>query len=103
METTETAIAEYRESAGTLVERAKSFAVRKFEDVMDAADFLLDVKQLGEAVTARKEEITKPMNESLKSARKLFKPIEDQCAEAESIVKDAILGFHGKNWKKGKD
>ena len=103
METTETAIAEYRQTAGSLVERAKGFAVRKFEDVMDAAGFLLDVKQLGEAVTARKEEITKPMNESLKSARKLFKPIEDQCTEAEAAVKEAILAYHSKNWKRGKD
>lgn len=99
----DTQIAEYRTTASSLVERAQTFAVRKFEDVMDAADFLLDVKQLGEAITARKEEITKPMNESLKSTRKLFKPMEEQCATAEATIKDAILGFHDKNWKKGKD
>ena len=103
MEDTQTAIAEFQPSASSLVERAKGFAVRKFEDVMDAADFLLDVKQLGESVTARKEEITKPMNESLKSTRKLFKPLEDQCATAEAAVKDAILSFHEKNWKRGKN
>ena len=61
------------------------------------------MKQLGEKVTTRKEEITKPMNEFLKSARALFKPLEQMCAEAESTVKDAVLTFHEKHWKRGKE
>ena len=99
----ETAIAEYKPAASDIVARAESMKVRKFEDVMDAADFLLDVKQLGESITTRKEEITRPLNEGLKSARKLFKPLEDQCTTAEATVKDAVLDFHEKNWKRGKD
>lgn len=102
MENAETAIAEYRPTATQLVEQAKKMKVAKFEDAMDAADFLLDVKQLGEKITARKEEITKPLNESLKSARAFFKPLEEQCATAETYVKDAVLGYHGRNWKRGK-
>jgi hypothetical protein len=103
METHETAVAEYRSTAGSLVERAKALSVRTFEQAMDAADFLLDVKQLGESITTRKEEITRPMNESLKSARKLFKPLEDQCSEAEAAAKEAVLAFHQRHWKRGKD
>jgi hypothetical protein len=103
MENAETAIAEYRPSASELVTKANSIKVRKFEDAMDAADFLLDVKQFGETITARKEEITKPLNNSLKSARALFKPLEEQRLVAESAVKDAILDFHERHWKRGKD
>jgi hypothetical protein len=103
METAETAIEEYRPSASELVQRAQATKVKTFEDAMDAADFLLDVKQLGEKITTRKEEITKPLNNSLKSARALFKPLEDQCAEAEEAVKDAVLLFHERHWKRGKD
>jgi hypothetical protein len=84
------------------VQRAGKISVRTFEQAMDAADFLLDVKQLGESITSRKEEITKPLNNSLKSARALFKPLEDQCASAEAAVKDAILRFHERHWSKGK-
>src|SRR5690349_7454180 len=102
MENTETAIAEFKPTASELVKRAEAIKVKTFEDAMDAADFLVDVKQLGEAVTARKEAITKPLNEGLKSARKLFKPLEEQCAEAEALVKDAVLTFHEKHWKRGK-
>jgi hypothetical protein len=103
MEDTQTAVAEYSAATTTLVGQAKSITVRTFEQAMDAADFLLDVKQLAERITARKEEITKPLNDGLKSARKLFKPLEEQCAEAETSVKDAILGFHQKHWKRGKE
>jgi hypothetical protein len=103
MQNAETAIAEYRPSASEFVAKAKSVKVRTFEQAMDAADFLLDVKQLGESITARKEEITKPLNNSLKSARALFKPLEEQCAVAEATVKDAVLDFHERHWKKGKD
>ena len=103
MENAETAIAEYRPTASQLVEQAKSISVKTFEQAMDAADFLLDVKSLGERITARKEEITKPLNNSLKSARALFKPLEEQCADAEATVKEAVLAFHEKHWKRGKD
>lgn len=99
----DTAIAEYRSTAATLLETAQALSVKTFEQAMDAADFLLDVKQLGEKVTARKEEITKPLNELLKSARALFKPLEEQCSEAEAAAKDAVLHFHEKHWKRGKE
>lgn len=103
MEVTENAIAEYREESNTLVSSAKSITIRTFEQAMDAADLLLDVKQLGERITARKEEITKPLNNSLKSARALFKDLEQQCADAETSIKDAVLSFHERHWKRGKD
>lgn len=102
METAETAIAEYKPSTGELLKRAEGMKVRTYENAMDAADFLLEVKQLGESITARKEQITKPLNDSLKSARALFKPLEEQCTSAEATVKAAILDFHGRYWKRGK-
>jgi hypothetical protein len=103
MENNEVAVADIRNDAGTLAERAKKVSVKTFEQAMDAADFLLDIKQLGETITERKEEITKPLNASLKSARALFKPFEDQCMEAEASVKGAVLDFYERLWKRGKD
>jgi hypothetical protein len=96
-------IDEYKAPAEGLVKTAQTMKVKTFEQAMDAADFLLDVKTLGESITDRKEKITRPMNDALKSARKLFKPLEEHCAEAEKIAKDAILTFHEKHWKRGKD
>ena len=57
------AVQEYKTSAATLAQTAQAMKVKTFEQAMDAADFLLDVKTLGEKVTARKEEITKPLND----------------------------------------
>jgi hypothetical protein len=69
---------------------------------MGAADFLFYVKGTGERVTARKEEITRPMNEALKSARSLFKPIEEACAKAEQIAKEKLLTWHFSEWEAGR-
>lgn len=99
----EAQIVEFKQEMQTALAAAESLKVSKFEDVMDAADFLLDVKTVGERITSRKEEITKPMNDSLKSARALFKPLEEMYGNAESVVKDKILAWHQKNWGKDKD
>lgn len=81
-----------------IVKQAQELNVKTLEQVMDAADLLFDVKGIGEMITARKEEITKPMNEALKSARAFFKPFENQYTEAEKIVKDKVLGWHTAHW-----
>lgn len=44
-------------------------------------------------ITARKEEITKPLNQALKSARELFKPIETMAEEAIDIIKGKMLAY----------
>lgn len=82
-----------------VVKNAQDLQVNTFEQVMDAADVLYDVKRIGEQITERKEAITKPMNEALKSARALFKPWETQFADAEAIVKDKVLEYHEKHWQ----
>lgn len=102
MEPNETAVAEYKPMVSTLVEQAKAIKVKTFENAMDVADFLYEVKQMAERITAKKEEITKPANAALKAARALFKPMEEQCAEAEAIAKEAVLTYHQKQWDKEK-
>lgn len=83
----------------TVVKAAQELQVNTYEQVMDAADVLFDVKRIGEKVTERKEEITKPLNEALKSARSFFKPFETQYGDAEEIVKDKVLEYHAKHWE----
>lgn len=88
---------EEKEVAGVLA-LAMELQVHTFEQCMDAADALFDIKTVGEKITQRKEEITKPMNESLKSARAFFKPFETQYSEAEQIVKTKVLDYHAAHW-----
>ena len=44
-------------------------------------------------ITARKEEITKPINIALKSVRDLFRPIETAGEEAVKTIKDKMLEY----------
>src|SRR3990167_7710196 len=91
----ETALTKAEEKEVALVvKNAQELQVNTYEQVMDAADILFDVKSIGEKITERKEEITKPMNEALKSARAFFKPFENPYTEAEKIVKDKGLSWH---------
>ena len=95
----ETALTKTEEKEVALVVRAANeLQVKTFEQVMDAADVLYDVKRIGERITERKEEITKPLNEALKSARSLFKPFEKQYEDAEAIVKGKVLEYHQAHW-----
>lgn len=87
-----------QEQVALVVKNAEELNVKTFEQVMDAADLLFEVKGIGEKITERKEEITKPMNEALKSTRAFFKPFETQYADAEKIVKDKVLEWHASHW-----
>lgn len=51
------------------------------------------IKEVSKAITERKEEITKPLNEALKSARALFKQAEDTLGEAETNLKTKMLAW----------
>lgn len=95
----ETALTKAEEKEVALVvKNAQELQVKTYEQVMDAADVLYQVKQIGEKITERKEEITKPLSEALKSARAFFKPFENQYTEAEAIVKDKVLEWHASHW-----
>ena len=89
---------EEQRQVAAVVKNAQELQVHTFEQVMDAADLLLDVKTIGEQITERKEAITRPMNEALKSARAFFKPFEKQYEEAEAIVKEKVLEWHRTHW-----
>lgn len=51
------------------------------------------IKQVGALIKARKEKITKPLNEALKSARDLFRPLEENHEEAEAIVGQKMITY----------
>lgn len=81
----------------------KELSIVNIADVMEAADRIQKIKQIGERITERKEEITKPMNEALKSARALFKPVETMIEQAESELKAQVLSWHQSEWLRGEN
>ncbi len=72
---------------------ATELTVTSQEEMEKAADHLSKMKTVAKMIKERKEAITKPLNEALASARDLFKPIEQNLAEAERIVKGKMLVF----------
>ena len=63
------------------------------ESLSQATDILSKIKTSAKDVKKRKEEITKPLNDALKSARDLFRPIEADLATAERTIKDKMLDY----------
>lgn len=75
---------------------ANSTIIESQEDYGKAVDIVSKLKELGSEVKSKKESVTKPLNEALRSARSLFAPIEEQIEKAESIVKGKILAYKQK-------
>ena len=75
------------------VNRANDVIIDSPESLAAATDILKAIKDAGKVVKARKEEITKPLNDALKSARDLFRPIEADLATGERIIKDKMLDY----------
>ncbi len=91
----------YEKKMDSALATAEKMSVKSFEDAMDAADFLFDVKMVAEKLDEEKLNLTKPMNEALKAARKLFKKPEEAYTEAERLAKEKILDWHMSQWDKG--
>lgn len=77
----------------TISNQAGDLFIDSQESLSQATDILSKIKTASKDVKKRKEEITKPLNEALKSARSLFKPIEDDLASAERTIKDKMLDY----------
>lgn len=77
----------------TAVNRANDILIDSPESLASAADILKAVKDAGKVVKGEKEKITKPLNESLKAARDLFRPIEDDLATGERIIKTKMVDY----------
>jgi hypothetical protein len=64
------------------------------EQITFASELLVDVKGRLKELDERMREITRPLNEALKSTRDLFRPALDAYGEAEAILKQKIAAAH---------
>ncbi len=87
--------AEEAEAEGTL-EIAKSFEVSSQEDLDFVGDILRDVKTKLKELDKKKRTITDPLNQALKAARDLFRPVEQHYASVEHELKGAIGAYHAR-------
>ena len=79
-----------------LENQAEAVMIETAENYTAAIDLVSKLKETGSGIKAKKESITKPLNEALKNARDLFAPIEKQFTNAEAIIKTKLLDYKRK-------
>ena len=82
-----------KKQVGKALEVVQELSVITVEEYSRAVEVGTRIKEVSKEITKRKEEITKPMNEALKSARALFKPLEETLEQAESELKTKMLSY----------
>jgi len=75
------------------VSAANNLEIKTADDMPKAVDLLSKIKSVGKLITDKKKSITDPLNTALKNARGFFKPVEDEYANAEGIVKKKMLDY----------
>jgi len=79
-----------------LENRANELTITSLEENAIAIEFKAKLRDMGKTIKERKEEITKPLNEALKSARNLFAPIEERFETVDKIVGQKLLAYKQK-------
>lgn len=77
----------------TVSNQAGDLLIDSQESLSTATDILSKIKTSAKEIEKRKKEITDPLNASLKSARALFKPLEDDLATAERTIKGKMMDY----------
>jgi len=84
-------------------EVANKVVVKDEKTEAKAAEVLSKLNKAKDEITERKEEITKPLNAALKSARALFKPLEEDLTVAISMVRRRMADYHSEKEQERKD
>lgn len=71
-------------------------AITSHKQLEERMDLLSFVKGKRKELEKKEDEITKPLNEALKSARELFRPIKLRYTEVEDKLKSLILSYKKK-------
>lgn len=76
--------------------QANEIQITTPEENESALNLKAKLKDLGNQIKTRKEAITKPLNQALKSARELFAPLEEKFENAENMVGRKLLDYKRK-------
>lgn len=82
-----------KQNTNKAMSAAQALTITTDEDLNGATELLTKINLAGDMIKKRKEEITKPLNEALKSARELFRPLEDAQQNAKQIVAQKMVDY----------
>lgn len=83
----------YRKDIAVAEAYSTSLKIESDEDYTSALNEGKNIQVILKSALQRKEEITKPLNTALKSARDLFRPIEEAGEKALAIIKRKMLDY----------
>lgn len=86
-------VAELSADAESQIAIAKSFVIAGQQDYQLAADQLKQLKSKAKIIETKRKEMTAPLDATKKAIMDFFRPANDFLAEAESIIKAAMLHY----------
>ncbi len=92
---TQEAVKIAEEKAMTLADNSR-IRVNSQPTLEQAKKSLAEVKEIRKVIEEKKSSIINPLNEALKNARALFKPVEDRVSVIENYLKGEILRYNNK-------
>lgn len=82
-----------------VAEKAKDIAIRSSDDMATATVILSQMNGYMDSVKEKKETLTKPLNEALKNARAMFKPLEETYEEAIEVLREKMSFYQTQQMK----
>ena len=82
-----------KQQASKALSAAQALAINDNEGLVAGTNLLGKIKAAQKLITAKKQAITKPINEALREVRSLFATLENNISEAEGIVKNKMLVY----------
>jgi hypothetical protein len=89
-------LAPIKKEISVIVNQAQLITVKTEADKSLATSTLSQINKYADSLKARKETVTKPINEALKNIRSLFKPLETQCEEASDFLRQQLSAYQTK-------
>jgi len=96
MELTQREIQLIQKQVSPVVRRAESYEVETKENVEEASNYLLKIREVEKAIEAKRLEFTKPINQSLKAINSTFKELSSPLEKARKLLTDKILDWRRK-------
>lgn len=94
--TKELTLAPLKAQVSKLENRANEITITTAEENASATELKAKLNETKKQIKERKDEITKPLNVALKSARDLFAPIEESFEKAERILAGKLIAYKQK-------
>lgn len=93
-------VVEVEKQVSPLQSAVAELTIKSTQDFEISVELGAQIKKAQKFVTGKKEAITKPINESLKHIRDMFRPFENALDSAESLLKSKMLDFKREEEKK---